>query len=309
MELRQLRYFITVCELGSMGRAALDLGTVPSTLSQQISRLESELSTRLLHRTPSGVAPTDAGVAFLRHAQLVMRHANDAARAAKTAQLSGHASVGLPPTTASLLGVPLVDAAREQYPDIKLHLVEALSGHLISMLNTGRLDMAVLFNAESAHRLRSIPLLTEKLFLVGRRGLNGMPAGGKIAFGDMADIPLVMPSRSHGLRATVEACFNRMELTPRVVLEIDSLVMLMDTVSAGIAASIQPGAAMARYQDSGIVAIEIADAHALRRSQLISLNEEEMSPAGLALRSLLRKVIKDVIGGGKWIGASLHEAG
>lgn len=64
MELRQLRYFVKVVELGGMGRAARDLGVVTSALSQQISRLESELSTRLLQRTRSGAVPTDAGVAF-----------------------------------------------------------------------------------------------------------------------------------------------------------------------------------------------------------------------------------------------------
>lgn len=55
MELRQLRYFVRVLELGSISRAALDLALVQSALSQQISRLESELSTRLLQRTSKGV--------------------------------------------------------------------------------------------------------------------------------------------------------------------------------------------------------------------------------------------------------------
>lgn len=55
MELRQLRYFVRIVELGSMSRAALDLDMVQSALSQQVSRLESELSTRLLQRTPRGV--------------------------------------------------------------------------------------------------------------------------------------------------------------------------------------------------------------------------------------------------------------
>ena len=64
MELRQLRYFVRIVELGSMSRAALDLDMVQSALSQQISRLESELSTRLLQRTPRGVIPTEAGQAF-----------------------------------------------------------------------------------------------------------------------------------------------------------------------------------------------------------------------------------------------------
>eukprot|EP01036_Dinobryon_divergens_P017735 gene17735-24108_t len=83
MELRQLRYFVRVVELGSMSRAALDLDLVQSALSQQISRLEGELSTRLLQRSPRGVTPTEAGVAFFREAQLTLRHANQAMRAAQ----------------------------------------------------------------------------------------------------------------------------------------------------------------------------------------------------------------------------------
>jgi len=80
MELRQLRYFVRVVELGSISRAALDLDLVQSALSQQISRLESELSTRLLQRNAEGVLPTEAGVAFFREAQLTLRHADQAVR-------------------------------------------------------------------------------------------------------------------------------------------------------------------------------------------------------------------------------------
>ena len=108
MELRQLRYFVRVAELGSMGRAAADLGLVTSALSQQISRLEGELSTRLLVRSAAGVTPTNAGLAFLRQAQLALRHADDAVRAAQQERLSGHVSVGLAPTTGAVLGLPLM---------------------------------------------------------------------------------------------------------------------------------------------------------------------------------------------------------
>jgi len=87
MELRQLRYFVRVCELGGFGRAAADLGVVTSALSQQVSRLEGELATRLLLRTSAGVVPTDAGLAFLRQAQLVLRHVDAAAQAAQSEQL------------------------------------------------------------------------------------------------------------------------------------------------------------------------------------------------------------------------------
>src|ERR1700752_1712254 len=105
MELRQLRYFVSVVEHGSMGKAALELGIVTSALSQQISRLESELATRLLQRTSGGVVPPAAGIAFWRQAQLALRHVDDAALAARQARLTGHVSVGLATSMIGLLGV------------------------------------------------------------------------------------------------------------------------------------------------------------------------------------------------------------
>jgi DNA-binding transcriptional LysR family regulator len=163
MELRQLRYFVKVCELRSMGRAAVELGLVTSALSQQISRLESELSTRLLQRSSIGVTPTDSGVAFLQQAQLTLRHADEAVRAAQQARLSGHVSVGLSPTTASVLGLPLMQAMQARYPDVRLHLVESLSGNLASMLQARQLDLAVLFETATPRRWSIEPLLDEKL--------------------------------------------------------------------------------------------------------------------------------------------------
>ncbi|WP_309680014.1 LysR family transcriptional regulator, partial [Polaromonas sp.] len=158
MELRQLRYFVRIVELGSMSRAAVDLDLVQSALSQQISRLESELSTRLLQRSSKGVVPTEAGLAFFREAQLTLRHAEQAVRAAQQSRLSGTVSVGLASTTAVVLGVPLMRAMRERYPDVRLHLVESMSGHLTSMLNSRQLDLAVLFDTGVARRWSVMPL-------------------------------------------------------------------------------------------------------------------------------------------------------
>jgi len=175
MELRQLRYFVRIVELGSMSRAALELDLVQSALSQQISRLEGELATRLLQRTRKGVQPTEAGLAFFREAQLTLRHAEQAARAAREARLSGSVSVGLAPTTASVLGAPLLHAMRTRYPDVRLHLVESLSGHITAMLNARQLDLAVLFDTGAARRWSVLPLLKEQLYCIRARA----PGGGR----------------------------------------------------------------------------------------------------------------------------------
>lgn len=308
MELRQLRYFVQVVESGSLTQAAAALNVVTSALSQQITRLESELSTRLLQRGPGGVKPTDAGLAFWRQAQLALRHVDEAGRAARTARLAGHVSVGLATTTASVLGLPLIKAMRERYPDVRLHLVEGLSGHLATMLNARQLDLAVLFKVDAARRWCVLPLLHEHLFLIGGPGLPGWPKQTRPQLKQLGALPLVLPSPNHNLRGVVDAAFARANCAPRVVAEIDGLALLMDVVADGLAATIQPGAATVRAQRAALVSAPLRDAAAQRPNFLVSLSDEELSPAALAARVVVRDVTHQLVHDGRWPGTTLHES-
>jgi len=308
MELRQLRYFVRVVEAGSIGRAAQSIGMVTSALSQQISRLEGELSTRLLQRSASGVVPTDAGLAFFRQAQLALRHADDAIQAAQQARLAGHVSVGLPSTTAAILGAPFVRAMHERYPDIRLHLVEALSGHLSDMLNGRQLDLAIVFQAESARRWSVMPLLDEPLFLLARPDMPGLPAGDTTRIDAIAHLPLVLPSGRHGLRALVNNAFLQLGRTPVVAVEVDGLPVLMDVVQSGQGATIQPSSAMARIAPGQLHMARIDDAHLFRTNLLASLSEDELSPAALAARLVLAEVSRALVREGKWAVVALHDS-
>jgi LysR family tcuABC transcriptional regulator len=307
MDLRQMRYFVHVVDHGSMGRAAAELGLVTSALSQQISRLESELSTRLLQRTPKGVRPTDAGLAFLRQAQLAIRHADDAVRAAQQARLSGHVSIGLASSTAAVLALPLLAALRDRYPEVRVHLVESLSGDLTTMLNARRLDLAVVFETASARRWSVMPLLDERLYLLARPDLAALPTGRRTRLRDLATLPLVLPTGQHGLRAVLNAAFARANVEPLIVLEVDGLSSLMAAVGVGIGATIQPGAAAMRLAPEQLTILEIADSSASRRTLLASLSDDELSPAALAARVTVREVARDLVGNGRWPGATLHE--
>jgi len=308
MELRQLRYFVKVAESGSMGRAAAELGMVTSALSQQISRLESELSTRLLTRTSTGVMPTDAGLAFLRQAQLALRHADGAAQAAKESRLTGQVSIGLPATTASVLALPFMRAMRERYPDVRVRLVETLSGYLTSMLNARQLDLAIVFQAEAARRWSVLPLIDERLFLIARPDLPGLPPEGPVRLRDVGGLPYLLPGIAHGLRSLVNAGFSRVRVEPNLVAEIDGLDVLMDLVRNGFGATIQPAAAPARLQGEPLALRLISDRHLRRHNLLVSLSDDELSPAALAARVLLARTASELVHSGAWPGASLHKS-
>ena len=312
MELRQLRYFVRIVELGSMSRAALDLNMVQSALSQQISRLESELSTRLLQRTPRGVIPTEAGQAFFHQAQLTLRHAQQAIHAAQQARLSGAVSMGLSPTIANVLGLPLMRAMRERYPEVRLHMVSALSGHLTSLLNARQLDLAILFDTQSARRWSVMPLLEEQLFLIQSRQQPVAPQiqhEVPISLEQLQQVPLILPSGSHGLRSSIMASFTSAGFQSQMAMEIDSLSLLMEAVAAGMGATVQPWSAVGMYRDAAerFQWSQIADDSVRRKAALCSLSDDELSPAALAARVVLTDCARQLVQSGVWRGASLTD--
>ncbi len=307
MELRQLRYFVRVVELGSMSRAAMDLDMVQSALSQQISRLESELSTRLLQRSSKGTVPTEAGLAFFHEAQLTLRHAEQAIHAAQQARLSGAVSIGLSPTIASVLGLPFMQALRLRYPEVRLHMVSALSGHLTSLLNARQLDLAILFDAQGARRWSVQPLLEEKLYLIQSKRRPVCPHTATTTMAQMGGVPLILPSGSHGLRNAIVTAFAHAGLPLNMALEIDGLPLLMEAVMAGMGATVQPWSAVKLHHatQGEFLWSEIVDGQVRRPAMLCGLSEDELSPAALAARVVLRDCAEHLVSSGAWAGATL----
>lgn len=99
MNLRRLRYFVKIVDLGSLTQAAEALHIAQPALSQQLSTLEGEFNERLLIRTKRGVTPTPAGMVLYRHAQTILRQLDQAHSDVGNAGqgLSGSVSVGWRP--------------------------------------------------------------------------------------------------------------------------------------------------------------------------------------------------------------------
>ncbi|EHF9572147.1 tricarballylate utilization LysR family transcriptional regulator TcuR [Salmonella enterica subsp. enterica serovar Newport] len=306
MELRQLRYFVRIIETGSMGSAAQDLDIGVSALSQQMSRLENELAIRLLQRTSRGVTPTNAGLAFYSQAQLALRHADDAILAAREARLSGHVSVGMAPSTASILGIPFIHAMQENYADVRLHVVESLSGNLERMINTRQIDLAVVFQRDKILRWSARPILEEQLFLIGSHALLAALPDNPITPEQLAGIPLIMPSQGHGLRGRLDAVCQEHALNVEIVAEIDGLALLMRAVRDGLGATLQPGAAISHLDNDALRVIGVHNPVLSRPNFLVSLSDDELTPAGLATRVVLTKVMRQLVDAGEWPGATLY---
>ena len=168
MDLKQLEYFVRVAELGSFTRAAIALDVAQPALSRQVRLLEVELRQSLLIRNGRGATPTEAGKLLLAHGRGILHQVERAREELGRVRgsLAGRVAIGLPPTLARVLTVPLTRAFRQQLPDAQLSISEGLSVVMQEWLLSGRLDIAVLYNAQPAAGIDIAPLLTEELALV-----------------------------------------------------------------------------------------------------------------------------------------------
>ncbi|MFC3683167.1 LysR substrate-binding domain-containing protein [Hydrogenophaga luteola] len=242
MDLKQLEYFVRVAELGSFTRAALALDVAQPALSRQVRLLEVELRQNLLIRNGRGATPTDAGKLLLEHGRGILHQVERAREELGRVRgaLAGRVAIGLPPSLARVMTVPLTRAFRAQLPEASLSISEGLSATMQEWLHTGRLDIAVLYNATPAPDIEIAPLMEEELMLVQPRppGLAEEPPPPPVPLAEVAALPLVIPSRPNALRMHVEAEMAAIGLRPVVALEIDGVSAILDLVADGAGAAL-----------------------------------------------------------------------
>ena len=251
MDLRQLEYFVRIAELGSFTRAAQVLDVAQPALSRQVRLLEVELRQNLLLRNGRGVTPTEAGKVLLEHGRGILhqveRAREDLGRVGGT--LAGRVAIGMPPTVARMMAVPLTREFRKRMPNAALSISEGLSAAMLERLIAGRLDVALLYNASASPDIELTPLREEELMLFGAipkasRSSKGKANPNPVALADVAKMPLVTPTRPNAIRMLIETTMSSIGCRPNVVLEIDGVEAILDLVADGAGYAILPGYAI-----------------------------------------------------------------
>nr|WP_284701702.1 LysR substrate-binding domain-containing protein [Rhodoplanes tepidamans] len=311
MDIRQLKAFVAIVDLGSLTRAAAHLHVAQPALSQRMTRLEAELKTALLLRSPQGVRPTEAGKALYRHARTVLRQLEEAAaevRGGAGAGVTGTVAVGLPTTVAAMLAAPLLRLVRARHPGLRLQIFESMSGYLAELLANGRLDLVMLYRDVETPNVAVEPLLQEDLFVMGPLpAAAGDDAAATCPVAALAGVPLVLPSGSQGLRLLVERAFAQAGVeAPTVVADIDSLPLLLGAALDGLACTVLPFSALAALPPGAtlahrrLVAPEVA-----RPVSLCRLASAARTPAVEAVHDLLLALARARVDAGAWRGVRL----
>lgn len=241
MRIRQLEYFIAVCETGSLTQAAQRLHVAQPALGVQITALEDELGIRLLNRTRRGVTMTAAGELFLHEAKEVVGRLAEIRR--KLRELDAPAvptvALGLTPSLTSLLTTPLLEALATRMPPVKVQIFEEFSHTLLERVTRGRLDLALAYSVDEARFPEREPLLQETLLFVCSTD-SPFAEDRDIAFADLVRAPYVMPSERDFVRQVVEHTMRRNNQVLEIAYQVESMQAMKDLIMQGKACGILP---------------------------------------------------------------------
>jgi DNA-binding transcriptional LysR family regulator len=264
MELRHLRYFITVAEQKSFTRAADKLGIKQPPLSQQIQALETELGVQLLERLPRGVELTAAGAAYLREVRDVLERvagANELARAT-AAGLEGSITVGFVNSAIAHAHVhTLIRTFANTYPKVRLKFAESYAAELIAAVAERTTDIAFVRNI--VHRpptLQYHKLGAEDVYLVlpknhaaltPTRGSNSRNA--PIAIAKLANDPFILVRRAGdtGLYTELLTLCESQGFLPTIAAEVLRVTTAIGLVAAGAGVSAVPSS-MVGFGSAGV---------------------------------------------------------
>jgi LysR family nitrogen assimilation transcriptional regulator len=293
MDLKQLRSFLHIAELSSLSKAAERLHLSQPALSRQIKMLEAEIGEPLFLRTGRGVEITEAGRLLERRANAVLTELErfNSDLAAQKGRVAGTLCLGLPPSSGLILAGPLIERYRSEYPDVRLRVTQLLSGTLQEHLLDGRADLGILYEGATSPRIAFERLNSEELFLIARPQEISAPKN-EVNFDSLCSMPLILPGQPHSLRTIVERLAAKRDQKLNVVIEADSLSVLLELVRRGLGVTILSQAACRRdVEKRRLIALPITDPGIVRTAVLAWSRDFPLTPAAKAMSAHIHQAI------------------
>ncbi|MEX2972134.1 LysR family transcriptional regulator [Streptomyces sp. C184] len=295
MELRQLRYFVTVVEEANFTRAAARLHLAQPGVSAQIRQLERELGQPLLDRGGRAVTVTEVGRAVLPFARAALAAAEGIRQSVDefSGLLRGRVRVGLVSgaSTHRFDMASLLADFHDAHPQVEISLTEDTSERMLDALHRGELDLAVtgLVAAEPPPGI-SVRLVVDEPLVAAVAAddplLSTYPAGGSIPLAALRDRPLISLPRGTGLRGVLERACAEAGFRPRIAFEAAAPPVLERLAARGLGVAVIPPPADGAA--AGLRTLALAAPQPRGRVALTWRTDGPAAPAARALLARLR---------------------
>ena len=301
LDVRRMRVLREVAQQGSFSAAAEAMSFTQSAVSQHVAALERETGTQLVDRGPRGVRLTDAGRALVSHADAIIARIDDAEE--ELAAIAGLREGRLRLASFQSAGATLVPRAvaafRDRHPGVELAMIQAEPEEATERLNSGDIDLALLYDYEPIRsmlegELELTQLLEDPYDII-------LPKGHRLAdrktlrLRDLADESWISSTDGNGCRRIHERACQDAGFEPAVAFESDETLAAQALVAAGVGVTMLPRLALATVHP-GVVVRELPPRALVRRIWAARLKSAYRSPACEAMLQILGDVAEEFDG-------------
>jgi DNA-binding transcriptional LysR family regulator len=289
-DIRQLRYFVTVADRGSVSQAALDLHLSQSALSETLRKLEVELGVELLERSSRGVAPTPAGAALLPEARAAIARFDAALEAARRAARgqTGRLRVGFEAAGAGRLSTQARARFLARFPHVRVEPRRFEWGGEVAALRDGECDVAFVWLPADLTGLRSEIVAAERRY-AGLATGHRLAGRAELSVLDLNDEPIMWTRRAPRYWVDWWAVNPRPDgREPRWGPENDNVEEMLEQVADGSAYCIAPASMTEYYARPDLAWVPITDIDPLRIA--LAWRERDGSPLVAAFAAVVREL-------------------
>ena len=279
MELRTLRYFITVAQELNITRAAEKLNMSQPPLSNQIRGLEEELGVRLFIRGKRRLTLTDEGSLLLRRAVQLLDLADKTRQELATMKdgVSGTICLGMVEGRAPYLSARWIAGFREEFPLVRYSLWNVSSDDVLDRLHKGLADLAVIAAPYDTEHLEGFSVAREPwVAVISRNHPLAQQPGGQLPLSALVGQPLIVPSRKSRIEA-IRDWFGEIGAEPDILCEMSNYVDAVALAEQNVGVSIFP---QTTYTPNDLVVSKVITQPA-RQAEYVLVWSKEQRPSGL----------------------------
>ena len=244
MELRHLRYFITVAEELNFSKAALKLYTAQPSLSQQIKDLEEDVGVKLLHRTKRKVELTEEGAVFLEQARLTLAQADKAVAMARQVSQAKQQMlrIGFVPVAEMKIFPYVLPNLRVQSPDLKIELLSMNNSDQSKAIKKGELDITFTRQSLQSDEIESQFVLREPLIFILPKD-HPLAKYERIPVKALNGIDFIIPAaeQSQTLHNLILEFAKANHIELNIVQKADNILFNINSIGMGLGCTILPG--------------------------------------------------------------------
>ncbi len=295
MELRQLRYLVTIAEEQSFTRAAERLYVSQSALSQQVKQLEAELGVQLLDRSGRRVLLTPAGEVLLRHGRRALCALDEAA--AEIGELEalqrGNLLISAVETVVAYVIPRAVSQFTRAYPGVQLRVEEQPDEEIEQRLLAGEADLGIGFVPSKREEIESEPLYEERLSLIVS-GTHPLADREQVQLSELGQLPLVLLPTSSCTRRQWDTYAAQAGITPPILVEMNSIHGILQAVVETNTATILPAVASCISPVESLISIPLVNPTPRRTVGVFYRRHGYRSRAAQAFVTILRELAQAI---------------